>query len=75
LKSARKIRSAPGGALCGSLAAGATAYIDPRSETFVKKDGWMWARLYLTPDHAALKGSTCAWPQDGVFYLATTQTK
>lgn len=75
LKSARKIRSAPGGTLCGSLAVGATAYIDPRPETFVKKDSWTWARLYLPPDHAALSGSTCAWPQDGVFYLATTQTR
>jgi hypothetical protein len=75
LKAARKIRSGPGGMICGSLAVGATAYIDPRPETFQKKEGWKWARLYLPPDHAVLKGSACAWPQDGVFYVATEQAQ
>jgi len=72
LKSARKVRTAPGGALCGAMNAGDTAYIDPRPATFVKSGGWQWARLYLPPDHKSLKGSACAWPQDGVFYIATT---
>jgi glucose/arabinose dehydrogenase len=75
VKSGRKIRSSPGGPLCGSLEAGATTYIDPRPQTFVVKDGWQWARLYLPPDHKALKGSACPWPQDGIFYVATTQVQ
>jgi hypothetical protein len=72
VKSARKVRLGAGGQLCGTVAAGASIYIDPRPETFVTKDGWKWARLYLPPDHAVLKGSTCTWPQDGVFSIATS---
>ena len=71
MKAARKIRSSPGGTECGSLEAGATAYVDPRAQTFVKQGGWEWARIYLPPDHRALRGGACKWPEDGVFYVAT----
>jgi glucose/arabinose dehydrogenase len=73
LQAARKIRATPSltGTLCGNIPAGATAYIDPRTSTFVRADGWIWARIYLPPDHAALSSNACAWPKDGVFYVAT----
>lgn len=75
LKSSRNIRLTPGGQLCGALPPGSEIYIDPRPSTFIKQGGWNWARVYLTPDHKALAGTTCAWPSDGVFAVATTQVK
>ena len=73
VKTARKIRSKPtsAGAPCGQLSEGSALYIDPRKASFVEAEGWRWARAYLTPDNPALASKTCAWPNDGVFYVAT----
>lgn len=75
LKTSRKIRLTPSAAaqVCGTVLAGVTAYIDPRPSTFVRADGWVWARLYVTPDNKALAAipSPCTWPIDGIFYVAT----
>ncbi len=75
LKSPRKIRAKPSlaGAPCGQLGAGSALYIDPRPSSFIKAEGWSWARAYLTPDHQALVSKACAWPDDGVFYVATQE--
>jgi hypothetical protein len=77
LKSARKIRASASAnaVVCGTFPAGVSVYIDPRPDTFVRADGWMWARLYITPDNKALTPNACTWPADGVFYVATKSSK
>ena len=75
MKESRKIRSQAGigGKDCGQMGPGDVVYIDPRSEAQIKKDGWLWNKIYLLPEHPRLLKNACAYPVDGVFYMAVTK--
>jgi hypothetical protein len=71
----RRIRSQPSaaGKECGRLAKGEFVYTDPRPEGRLKKDGWIWAKVYLLPGDSRLYKGACAYPLDGVFYLTVSR--
>lgn len=61
------------GKICGQLIKGEIIYIDPRPEAQIKANGWQWAKIYIVPNHSKLFFDKCAYPEDGVFYMALTQ--
>jgi hypothetical protein len=71
MKDARKVRTLPGthGKVCATYRAGESAYVDPRAVHLVKAEGWLWSKTYLLPEDKRLS-QDCAYPQDGVFWVA-----
>lgn len=68
----RKVRNQPstGGKACGEYGEGEVVYIDPRESTWVKADGWVWAKTYVVPGDSRLFQGQCEYPEDGVFFVA-----
>jgi glucose/arabinose dehydrogenase len=77
LPSVRRVRNQPStnGTVCGQLEVGRTVSFDPRPESMITADGWKWARVYLEKKHTALFDKACAWPEDGVFYMASQKAQ
>jgi hypothetical protein len=75
MRETRKIRSAAAasGKECGQVSAGDVIYTDPRVESQQKRDGWIWAKVYMLPGDSRLFRGACAYPVDGVFYMATVK--
>ncbi len=75
MKENRKIRQAAGVAAkeCGQVGPGDVIYIDPRPAMQPKKDGWLWARVYMIPGDSRLFKNACAYPLDGVFHMAVSK--
>lgn len=78
LGSGRTIRDQPGlnsSHSCGQFQAGASVFVDPRPKTRVVKDGWLWTKVYLVPEHSRLAPGHCAYPLDGVYWVALKKNK
>ncbi len=77
LPSVRRIRNKPStsGTVCGQLEVARTVAIDPRESAKVLADGWKWVRVYLEKKHTGLFANACAWPEDGVFYMASERVQ
>ena len=76
MPAARKIRDRAGvqGVFeCGQVEAKDVVYLDPRPSARVVRDGWMWSKVYLLPNDSRLFKGKCAYPADGVFYLALSK--
>ncbi len=75
MKAGRRVRNGPGVKFkeCGALVSGDIVYVDPRASSQVKRDGWMWSPVYLVPGDSRLFSETCAFPADGVHWIATTK--
>lgn len=73
LPDSRRIRARPSSEdpqVCGQFQAGDTVYVDARNGAEVKSSGWIWNKVYLVPSHTRLFINKCAYPEDGVFYVA-----
>lgn len=73
LSGERRLRDKPSaetGKVCGQFSNGDIIYVDPRPETQVKASGWVWSKTYVVPDHSRLFYNVCAYPEDGVFWMA-----
>lgn len=69
---ARVIRDRAGaaGRACGAITAEDFVWIDPRPETQAREGGWLWSKVYLLPNDSRLVPGKCAFPDDGVFFIA-----
>ncbi len=70
--SARNIRTVSNstGVACGQLQEKDVVYVDPRSEHRPKNEGFIWTKVYLVPGHSRLLPGKCAYPEDGVYWIA-----
>lgn len=75
MKESRKVRSGPGVSFkeCGAMGPGDVVYIDPRASAQVKRDGWLWAPVFVIPGDSRLFKGACPFPSDGVHWMATTR--
>lgn len=72
MSSSRNIRTQTNstGTACGQLQSGDVVYVDQRSEHRPKFEGWVWTKVYLVPGHTRLFPGKCAYPEDGVYWVA-----
>lgn len=68
----RTIRSAPSGTAtaCGAISTEDSVWIDPRPSAQVANGNWIWGKIYLLPKDSRLIPEKCAYPDDGVFWVA-----
>ena len=72
-RSKRNVRNVPNlssSTVCGIVQNGDVLYTDARKSEIVKKDGYIWVKLYLVPGHTRLNKDACESPDNGVYYLA-----
>lgn len=72
IKDNRRIRNSPSAnaTVCGSVTAGQSIYVDPRPQSVIHNDEWAWSKAYFVPAHTSLTPKACAYPEDGVFFIA-----
>ncbi len=72
LQAARNIRQKPGtdATVCGQIPAGDSVYGDQRSQTVVTTGTIKWYKIYILPSNSHLAKGACAYPEDGVFWIA-----
>lgn len=75
MKESRKIRSGPGSTFqeCGAFSPGDVVYLDPRPQSQVKREGWLWSPVFIIPGDSRLFKGACPFPADGVHWIATTK--
>jgi hypothetical protein len=73
IKDARNIRLAPSkdGKVCGQFLSGDLIFGDMRPTSILQTGNIKWYPVFVIPSHSRLsKEAPCAYPEDGVFYIA-----